>query len=270
MTTPSESSAPSRRLLITGATGGIGLLLAERLNEQGPGYEIIQHGRTPRNEEQERVLRPAQITDLDEMLALMDGVDTVVHLAGASAPQAEWDDVLDANIVGTRSVLEAARQAGVRRVVYASSNHAFGMWDRNEQWPVLPTTLPRPDSLYGVSKVFGEALGSYYHDEFGLEFIALRIGWYAQDPLEADDELLHAMWLSPDDCVQVVRCAIEADRSFGACYAISENPNRRWDITNTMVELGYRPQDSWTRFTGRSEDVVEGGAPVRDTWPSGS
>ena len=78
------------------------------------------------------------------------------------------------------------------------------------------------------------------------------------------------MWLSPDDCVQVFRCAIEAERGFGAYYAISENPNRRWDITSTMVELGYRPQDSWTRFTGRSEDVVEGGAPVRDTWPSGS
>lgn len=269
MTTPPASSH-RRRILLTGATGGIGLLLAERLTEQGHDYEIIQHGRTPRNEEQERVLRRADLTDLAEVQALMDGVDTVVHLAGASAPQSEWEDVLSANIEGTRNVLEAARLAGVRRVVFASSNHAFGMHDRDEQWPVLPTTLPRPDSLYGVSKVFGEALGSYYHDAFGLEFIALRIGWYAQDPFEMDDELLRAMWLSPDDCVQVVRCAIEADRSFGQYYAISENPNRRWDITNTLVELGYRPQDSWTRFTGRQEDVVVGGAPVRDSWPDGS
>lgn len=263
------SSSP-RRILITGATGGIGLLLADRLDEDGRGDEIIQHGRTPKNDEQERVLQEADLSDLDEVAGLMEGVDTVIHLAGASSPDSEWDDVLSANIVGTRNVLEAARQAGVRRVVYASSNHAFGMYDRDEQWPVLPTTLPRPDSLYGVSKAFGEALGSYYHDAFGLEFIALRIGWYAQDPMEADDELLHAMWLSPDDCVQVVRCAIETDRSFGLYYAISENPNRRWDITNTMVELGYRPQDSWTRFTGRTEDVVVGGAPVRDNWPEGS
>ena len=269
-TSSSPSAAETRRILITGATGGIGLLLADRLTEKGHDYEIVQHGRTPKNEEQERVLRTADLSDLGSVQELMDGVDTVVHLAGASSPDSEWDDVLSTNIVGTRNVLEAARQAGARRVVFASSNHAFGMHDRDEQWPVLPTTLPRPDSLYGVSKAFGEALGSYYHDAFGLEFISLRIGWYAEDPLASDEELLHAMWLSPDDCVEVVRRAIEADVTFGLYYAISENPNRRWDITNTMVELGYRPQDSWTRVTGRQEDVVVGGAPVRDDWPAGS
>lgn len=269
-TSDSSTSLPGagrRRVLITGATGGIGLLLSGRLADD---YEIIQHGRTPKTSEQEKVLRKADLTDIDAVDELMDGVDTVVHLAGASDPGAAWGSVLDANIVGMRNVLEAARRAGVRRFVFASSNHAMGMYDRDEQWPVHPTTMPRPDSLYGVSKVFGEALGSYYHDAYGMEFIALRIGWYAEDPRESDEEILHAMWLSPDDCLQVVRRAIEAEVTFGRYYAISDNPNRRWEITNTMLELGYRPQDSWTRFSGMEEVVVEGGAAVRNSWPQGS
>lgn len=257
----------TRRILITGATGEIGLLLADRLRDD---YEVVQHGRTPKNEEQEKVLREADLEDEEEVRALMEGVDTVIHLAGASSPEAEWEDVLSANIIGTRSVLEAARQAGVRRVVYASSNHAMGMYDRHEQWPVYPHHLPRADSLYGVSKVFGETLGRFYHDEHGLDFIALRIGWLSGDPMIADEDLLHAMWLSPDDCEQVVRCAIEAEVRFGLYYAISDNPNRRWDLTNTMLELGYRPQDTWMDEAGESEEVVEGGAPVRDSWPKDS
>lgn len=256
-----------RRVLITGATGGIGLLLAERLADD---YELIQHGRTPKNEEQEEVLRKADLEDLDEVRQLMDGVDVVCHLAGAASPESEWEDVLSANIVGLRNVLEAAREAGVRRVVFASSNHAMGMYDRHEEWPVYPHQLPRGDSLYGVSKIFGEALGRFYHDEFGLEFIALRIGWVTEDPLAAEEDILRAMWLSPADCTRVVRCAIEAEVRFGLYYAISDNPNRRWSTTNTTLELGYRPRDSWTDLTDQSETVVEGGADVRDDWPRGS
>lgn len=103
--------------------------------------------------------------------------------------------------------------------------------------------------------------------------IALRIGWVADDPLEAEEDVLRAMWLSPGDCVRVVRCAIEAETRFGLFYAISDNPpNRRWSMTNTMLELGYRPpRDSWTSLSTEPEHVVEGGAPpVRDSWPAGS
>ncbi len=256
-----------RRVLITGATGGIGLLLEERLAD---AYEVIPHGRTPKNERQEQNLRRADLEDYAEVRALMDGVDTVVHLAGAASPEATWDDVLSANIIGLRNVLEAAREAGVRRIVYPSSNHAMGMYDRYEDWPVYPHHLPRPDSLYGVSKVFGEALGRFYHEEHGLDFIALRIGWVTQNPLDADEDVLRAMWLSEDDTVHVVQRAIEAECRFGLFYAVSDNPNRRWDLTNTMLELGYRPQDSWTDLPGAEEVVVEGGAEVRDTWPEGS
>lgn len=265
--TRGAARADRRRILVTGATGNVGLLLVDRL---AVDYDIVQQGRTPKTEEQETVLRRVDLTDYADVLELMDGIDTVVHLAGEASPEGEWESVLSANIVGYRNVLEAAREAGVRRVVFASSNHAMGMYDRYEEWPVYPHHVPRPDSLYGVSKVFGETLGRFYHDEYGLEVINLRIGWYSEDPTTTDEDVLRAMWLSGDDTAQVVRRAIEAEVRYGVYYAISDNPNRRWDLTNTMLELGYRPQDSWDRLPGQSETVVEGGADVRDDWPRGS
>ena len=115
----------------------------------------------------------------------------------------------------------------------------------------------RPDSYYGVSKAFGENLGRYYYDEWGLEFIALRIGWFLSQPPGTDQwgDTGRAMWLSPRDCAQVFRRAIEADVPFGIFYAISGNPDRRWDITDTIVKLGYRPQDSWDQATTFADGV---------------
>ena len=262
-----KTNTARRRVLITGATGGIGSHLARTLTED---YELVLHGRDPDEAPPGRQLRLADLADIEEVATLMDGVDTVVHMAGASSPESSWEAVLEANIVGVRNVLETAHRAGVRRVVLASSNHAFGMYDRHELWPVYPDQPPRADSLYGVSKVFGETLGRFYHDEHGLDVICLRIGWFSEDPLEAEEEILRAMWLSPRDCTEVVRCAIEAEVRFGLYYAISDNPDRRWSMTNTHLELGYRPRDAWTSLPGAREHVVEGGAPVRDSWPRGS
>jgi NAD+ dependent glucose-6-phosphate dehydrogenase len=260
-------ATPTRRVLITGATGGIGSFLATTLADH---YELVLHGRSPDKAPEGVDLKIAELDDYDQVRALMDGVDTVVNMAGAASPESSWELVLEANLIGVRNLLEAARDAGVRRVVLASSNHAMGMYDRYEQWPVYPDQLPRGDSLYGVSKIFGEALGRFYHDEYGLDVINLRIGWFSEDPLAAEEDLLRAMWLSPRDCTQVVRCAIEAEVGFGLYYAISDNPNRRWSLTNTQLDLGYRPQDAWTDLPGASEHVVEGGAEVRDDWPRGS
>ena len=121
-----------RRVLITGSTGGVGTILTQRLHDD---YDLVGHAREP-DPGADPVVRGADLVDYDAVLAAMDGIDTVVHLAGAASPEASWGQVLDANIVGTRNVLEAARAAGVARVVFASSNHAMGMFDRLEQWPV--------------------------------------------------------------------------------------------------------------------------------------
>lgn len=254
-----------KRVLITGGSGNIGAMLSARLRTT---YDLVlvdvEQGRSAEGLR----IRSADIRVIDDLLPHMEGVDTVVHLAGDASPQASWESVHELNILGTRNVLEAARQAGVRRVVFASSNHAMGMYDRDSEWPIYNHQLPRPDSLYGVSKVFGETIGRYYHDEFGLEFIALRIGWSTEEIDERDAELLQAMWLSPDDTAQVIGCAIDADVPFGVYYAISDNPNRRWDLTNTMLELGYRPRDSWDDALNEQEAVVEGGEPADPEWPN--
>jgi NAD+ dependent glucose-6-phosphate dehydrogenase len=260
-------SGAKTRVLITGASGNIGKMLTSRFADR---YDLVLLGTRDATTEEGLPVHGADVRDLDALVPHMGGVDTVVHLAGDASPQATWESVSEVNILGTRNVLEAARLAGVRRVVFASSNHAMGMYDRDGQWPVYTHQLPRPDSLYGVSKVFGETIGRFYHDEYGLEFIALRIGWSTKDVGNIDDDVLHAMWLSPDDTARVIRCAIEAKVPFGIYYAISDNPNRRWDLTNTMLELGYRPQDSWEDALGLTEEVVEGGRPADPNWPNPS
>lgn len=254
-----------RRVLITGARGDIGRTLTWGLAD---AYTLRLHNRTQESEPSGFDHVTADIAGLDEVRPIMADIDTVVHLAGNPRVEADWESILNTNIVGTRNVLEAARLAGVRRVVFASSNHAMGMYDRDGEWPVNSTMPARPDSLYGASKSVGEVLGCYYHDAFGLSFIALRIGWFAEEPWMAKDQPVgRAMWISPRDIVNVVRGAVETKVPFGVYYAVSDNPDRRWDITNTMVDLGYRPVDRWDEALGIDEDHAPGIPPLRQEWP---
>lgn len=262
----SKEKSTQRRVLITGANGSIGSDLAERLKDD---YTLRLAYRSQPKDAGDADIAIADVTNYEDVRAMMEDVDTVIHLAGAAAVDSSWESVYEINILGTRNILEAARDAGCRRVVFASTNHVMGMYDRDAEWPVYNDMPVRPDSLYGVSKAFGETLGRHYHDAFGLEFIAIRIGWFTES-LQERKGLLRAMWLSPGDCERVMRRAIEADVPYGVFYAVSDNPDRRWDLTDAMVQLGYRPQDSWECLPGETGDDVSGDHLINPEWPNGS
>jgi NAD+ dependent glucose-6-phosphate dehydrogenase len=227
-----------KKVLITGAAGRIGSSLAERLKD-AYDLRLHYHRNRPENPPSGDVIT-ADISKYEEIAPAMAGVDAVVHMAGDPRTTAPWSDILERNIVGAYNVFESARQAGVPKVVFASTNHVMGMYDRDRQWPIYAAQPVRPDSLYGVSKAFGENLGRHYVDQYGMSVICLRIGWFLTEPR---DEIGLWMWLSPRDCAQVVSCAIESPLQYGVFYAISRNSRRHWDITDTIEKLGYRPQD---------------------------
>lgn len=217
-------------VLLTGAAGRIGTALRERLPAHG------------------WVLRPfdrvavdagggGELTSPEDLDTAMAGVDAVVHLAGQPT-EAPWPVVREANIEGTFQLFEAARRAGVARVVYASSNHAVGFEPVRRGVPA--GTAPRPDTLYGVSKVFGEALGRYYADRYGMQVACLRIGTFA--PIPPDTRAL-STWLSPDDCGRLVDAALRAPAlRYAIVWGVSANTRRTWSLEEAHA-LGYHPRD---------------------------
>lgn len=180
----------------------------------------------------------ADCAELDAMCRATEGVDCVIHLAGIPT-EAPWDELLPANYVSTYNVFEAARRAGTRRIIFASSNHAVGYHDVSET--LDRNAEPRPDGLYGVAKVFGEALGRLYTDRHGMEVCSLRIGSFRERPLN-QREL--ATWISPRDMAQLIRRCVDAPAfRYFAAYGVSANRRRRWTNGDLDVWLGYAPQD---------------------------
>ena len=217
-------------ILLTGAAGQIGSALRARL----PGY-----GWTVRAFD--RVDVPGGLVgdlgspaDLDRAV---DGVDAVVHLAGEPG-ESPWPQLRDANVDGLLNLFEAARRAGIRRVVWASSNHATGFTPVTADLPA--NTPARPDTLYGVTKAFGEALARYYVDRYGMQVACLRIGTFADRP--ADVRAL-STWLSPDDCARLVdACLRSPELTFAILWGVSANSRRTWSIAEGAA-LGYHPRD---------------------------
>ncbi|MGI8916247.1 MAG: NAD-dependent epimerase/dehydratase family protein [Chloroflexota bacterium] len=234
-----------KRVLITGAGGKIGSSLAEQLVERY-ALRLHYHPSVPEHPPVDDVVT-GNIAHFAEIAPAMAGMNAVIHLAGDPSTRAGWDSVRTNNIEATYNVFEAARQAGVQKVVFATTNHVMGMYDRDRAWPVYAKQPVRPDSLYGVSKAFGENLARHYVDQFGMAAICLRIGWFLAEPR---NEVSRWMWLSPRDCAQLVTLAVESALPFGVFYAISGNSGRHWDITDTMEQLGYRPQDDADRVLG--------------------
>lgn len=222
------------RVLLTGASGGIGSRL-RRLLKPHCSELVLSDLQAPADLGPDERFIAANLAKPDEIARAVAGADAIVHLGGFSV-EGPWDTILQANIVGTYNLFEAARQAGVRRVVFASSNHAVGFYPRAET--IDTERHVRPDTRYGVSKAFGEALGAYYADKFGMGVLCIRIGNVDDKPVDARRL---AIWLHPDDLVQLIRIGLErAELTFEIIYGMSDNARAWWDNTRAS-ELGYRP-----------------------------
>lgn len=257
-----------QKVLVTGANGVIGLAVMEHLADR---YNLFPM--TRKRTEFDSFI--ADVTDFDAIRPAFDGMDAVIHLASSPHVDTPWEVIRDSNIAGTYNVYEAARQAGVRTIVFASSNHAIGMYEMEGLPRIYDLDDPRcydhnaeirPDSLYGVAKVFAEALGRYYHDMFGMRVYNLRIGsvradddprspnvpkgsfWLDLTPEQKYDRM-RSTWLSRRDCCDLIACCLEAEESvsWATVYGISDNPRQFWDLGEAQRLLGYKPKDSAPR-----------------------
>jgi uronate dehydrogenase len=232
-----------KRILITGAAGNIGSALRKGFHGSYPLIRLLDIAPLAAAEKDEE-LCAADIRDAAALDKAMAGIDCVVHLAGMPT-EAPWEQVLRLNIEGCYNVFEAARRGGVKRIVFASSNHAIGFHRRERS--IDTNVVPRPDTRYGVSKVFGEALGRLYADKYGLSVACLRIGSFLTPDRPTDARQL-LTWISHRDMVQLVRRCIDCpDYHFVIVYGVSNNLRSRWD--NSKVKfLGYRPEDDSEMF----------------------
>lgn len=224
-------------LAVTGAAGTIGTVMRHAL--RGESERMLLLDRVPlRAETPDELTRTVDLLDAAAMESALSGADSVLHLGGIP-DEAPLPDLLQANLLGTHHVLEAARRTGVRRVVMASSNRVTGFYPTGHR--TRPDEPVRPDGLYGVSKAALEALGRLYADKFGLSVICLRIGTFRDAPAAPRDL---ATWLSPRDAVGFVRAALNAPPSvgFAVAYAVSANTRRFWELPDTSV-LDYTPVD---------------------------
>ncbi len=252
-------STPFRRVLVTGAAGSLGSALRPALAEQLDELRLTDVRPVADLQQRERFVA-ANLLDAAEVGVAVEGVEAVIHL-GAIADEAPFDELLGPNLVGTFNVFEAARRAGVRRVIYASSNRITGFYPAERR---LRGDEPvRPDGLYGVTKAFGEAMGRLYADKFGLEVVCVRIGSFLPEPTEARHL---STWLSPGDAVRLFRACLEAhDVGFTTTYGVSANTRSWWDLEGAAERLGYVPEDDAERYADRvppdgTAPALQGGA----------
>ena len=224
-----------KTILITGAAGDVGTRLRRELAGK---YVLRVSDLRPLKKisKEEKVVR-ADISKMADALRITRGVAAIVHLGGYSV-EGPWEGILSANIIGCYNVFEAARRNGVKRILFPTSNHATGFYPRNQT--IDHRVYPKPDSRYGVSKVFGEALGSLYADKYGMEVFCMRIGNVNAVPI---DKRRLAILFTPRDLAQLVTIGIEhPDIRFEIVYGVSNN-KRSWYDNSNAYRLGYRPQD---------------------------
>ncbi|WP_372665634.1 NAD-dependent epimerase/dehydratase family protein [Amycolatopsis kentuckyensis] len=227
-----------QRVLITGSAGVVGTLMRPRLKRDGRVLRLLDLAPQTASDASEEVVT-ASVTDPDAMAAACEGVDALIHLGGHSRENS-WEATLDVNVNGTHTVLEAARAAGISRVILASSNHAVGFRRNDEDLPA--DSSPRPDTYYGVSKAAIEALGSLYHSRFGMDVIVIRIGSCFETPLPLGPRGL-TTWLSPDDGARLFEACLSAPSpGYRLIWGVSDNTRRIYSLAEAEA-LGYKSLD---------------------------
>jgi nucleoside-diphosphate-sugar epimerase len=228
---------PPKRILITGAAGTIGVSLRRELADY---YEFCCLDRC--RIEGVKHTHCVDITNFKAVLKAMKNVDAVIHLAANPSTDQAWKDVYHSGIQGTFNVFEAARQVGIKQIVYASSYHVSG----GQQPPITPDQPVHPDSLYAVGKAFGENLGQYFCDQYDMSIICLRIGWFYERPtIYGLEDPCRSYWCSAEDLAQLVHLSLRKPRlGFQIFYGVSNNTLRCLDISNAQDLVGYNPRDN--------------------------
>ncbi|MCJ8308141.1 MAG: NAD(P)-dependent oxidoreductase [Rhizobiaceae bacterium] len=241
-----------KKLVLTGAAGRLGSYLREPLAQLADELVSTDLAEDIGNLYPGESYVKADLASLEDMMQVMKGADMVVHM-GAYADEGPFEKLLGPNFVGAYNVWEAAYQNGLRRVVYASSIHAVGMYDKNQ---FIDTQVPhRPDTFYGLAKCFAEDLGSMYWDKRGLESVHMRILSCAQ----VNNARALGSWLSYDDLIQLVtRCIETPVTGFSIVYGVSNNDRAPVDNSKASL-LGYRPKDNAEQF---AEDVLANEPPM--------
>jgi uronate dehydrogenase len=241
-----KSTLSLGRLLLTGAAGALGRQLRPRLRPRCTLLRVSDVAAMDPATAGEEVVQAA-LENQPAVHALLEGIDAVVHLGGISTEQ-PFEPVLQANIIGVYNLYEAARRHGVKRIVFASSNHVTGFYRQDE---VVAAHMPvRPDGYYGLSKAFGENLSRFYFDRYGIETVCLRIG--SSFPAPKDRRML-ATWLSYDDLERLVIASLTAPVvGHSIVYGMSDNTTTWWDNTPAR-HIGFRPQDSSEPYRAAKE-----------------
>ena len=265
------STATPLKVHITGVYGLIGNLAYQHLCAQGNRYDVYGSGRRTVSSERadadsitrlpEDHFKLADLADAEAVTAAIAGMDAVLHIAAVPDPRASFEDVLSSNIVGTYNVLEACRQAGVKRLVYASSIMVtWGYFVHQEPYraifeermadipdpiPLIKhTDPPRPTEPYSASKVWAEGFCRTYHDTHDISTVCLRIGAVNKED-GTDQPWVKAVYCSHRDVTNIINLALDAtaEHRFDICYGVSDNKQRWVDLEESRERLGYVAQD---------------------------
>lgn len=259
MTPQPASAKPFKRILLTGAAGGLGQILRETLPMHA---DIVRSSdispMAPSRGEHDEVIN-CNLADKAAVAALVAGVDAIIHLGGISVER-PFEEILEANIRGTFHIYEAARQHGVKRIVFASSNHVTGFYAQDAR---LDAHSPRrPDGYYALSKAYGEDMATFYFHRYGIETVSLRIGSSFPQPRNAR---MLATWLSYADLEHLVARALLAEGvGHSVVYGVSANRDQWWSNRHA-AHLGFTPKDSSEVFRAQIEQQPQPAADAPDS-----